>query len=494
MIFNMKKRLLTFLIASVIATSASFSVAPVVFAESSIEFQISDLSREAMEEYDFFEFDKASAKLKEAIKLIESNGVVNRQAAQVYVNLGIVEYAQFKDTMLNIAEKRASEDFMKAVALDSTVSIPTDYKSAELDELLTRAKDIIGPTGSASTVTIKPPENYVPGETSASESTPERPVIYHAPVTTSLPCKPLTLFATVPKHQDAARVAIRYKTDPNSPLYYSITMTPDPNETVDLDRVYATIPETETQASALMYYIEVSNKQNLVVATSTDTTNPHVVKMFGTCEAEKDNSPNADSIVQLAFLLGTGFAYFHGFTELCINNETCRSGSKVPGILGPGIIHMRLSIRADLMFNLPYGIQLGGYFRYTLVDPQQLAMMAGGSFRYLFRHKEKFKLYLGVSLGWGSAGTTYTYSDFKTDKNEPLTDILRVGSNSHIHIMPQFGFLYMPHKNAGIAFDISAPIHINTKDPEPVESFGETFHPPKVSANVDFQLGPVFRF
>ena len=458
-----------------------------VSAQNSISTQISDLGRGAMEDYDFFEYDSAIQKLDEAVDLIEKNQIADESAAQIYISIGLVEYARFKDSAYNIAEKRTYEAFLKAASLSPDIKIPNDYKSSEIDAILSRAK------ADLATRPADPPAPPV------VETPPAPPQLNHIPVSSAVPCIPLTIAAQVPPHPDAAHTTLHYRSNSETE-YTTAEMLPDYGRNYDNSNIFAHISAKETYTDQLRYYIDVTNSSGEVVATSATPEAPYVITMFGSCE----NLPFAQekpSIFEATLLIGMGAGYFNGNTDR-YNMVDAYGKTK---LTGNGLVPMWLHIRADFMFNLPKDFQFGPYIRYSLIDATSASVMLGVVARYYALNKDPYRLYLGLGLGWGEASTTVNWGALTVPPIEGVypegaywanfRDPYRIGGLKSVHLMPQIGFAWMPSKHVGLAVDASFPIHFNNKvTVENGYKYNENRTDSGIGFHFDISVGPVFRF
>ena len=102
-------------IAGLLLSLSALCVTPqTVLAQSSLE-EAFELSKSAMEDYDFLELESADAKIMQAAQIVENLGMADKNAANVYVAQGIVSYGRFKDSAPASADERAFSAFLKAL-------------------------------------------------------------------------------------------------------------------------------------------------------------------------------------------------------------------------------------------------------------------------------------------------------------------------------------------------------------------------------------------
>lgn len=397
------------------------------YAQSSASL-VSELSKEAMQEYDFMEFAAAEEKISQAIAIIEKEGIKEAYTAQVFLAQAIISYGYLKDSAKAIAEEKAFNSFVRAVAINRDVQIPADYRSNELEVILERARNTVGTTSVASIV--------------------KEPEVIHTGISSTQPCKPLTVEAIVPVHPDVYRIKLYYLSDSDKE-YRSIDMTPSIQEP---SLFSATIPSSETDAKQIKYYIEALNRQNQAVASVASYAEPFITVTVGECE--KEDLGYGDPIFQLSAVVGTGFGVVKGMTENCHKDTRCQKneGPVFQGV-GLGVASVPLFVRADLVFNLPKSFQVGAYARIQIID---FAYMFGGLVRYVFLN-QPHRLYLGVLGGWGDATAKINLGP----KFQNFTDVYRLKGSGHAGL--QFGFMWSFHKNIGFVVDLTALVHFPTK-------------------------------
>jgi hypothetical protein len=100
-------------------------------AKKDIEVKI----KEAMENYDLFEYEEARKQLNTALTLAKKNKLESQPiVAKVHISLGIVYFAGLKD------EASAKLAFLSAVEIDPKIQIDAAYRSAEMAKLLDEAR------------------------------------------------------------------------------------------------------------------------------------------------------------------------------------------------------------------------------------------------------------------------------------------------------------------------------------------------------------------
>lgn len=436
------------------------------FADSSLLKSAGAISADAMAQYDDFEIEAAETKILSAVKLIEENKISEPAVANIYVAQAVISYNRWKDSALTIAEDRAYNAFLKAVAINSEVTIPGDYRSNELDIMLERAKADL----SAGSV---PAAAVIAG-----------PTFEHDAVITANRCSQLEITTKASNAAQIHHVALYYASDDNK-LFAPVDMIEDANEK-GLYR--ASIPGSATRGNQVRYYIEAANADGEHVGAVGSNFRPYSTTLSGSCDGlTKDDLSvvYGDPLFQFSLRPGTGVGIVLGGVEVQRGSLIAppRPEKKYGSIKETGTGFTPLFLRVDGVFNLPANIQLGVYARVQFIDflgkddryiyeghsrvfPN---LMIGGVFRYLAIARQPYRLYLGFDIGWGGASTQVRMQDGKTNI------FLYEGQ---VHVAPQIGFLWTINKNVGLMVDLDVPIH---------------FHK-QVSAHFDFSVGPFFQF
>lgn len=431
------------------------------FAQNSSAQEAFELSKSAMDDYDFFEFESADEKLTQATQIIENLNVKSPNAASVYIAQAVVGYGRFKDSAPQIAHDRAFSAFLKALTIDPNAQIPADYSAPDLDDILQEAKQAIQNTP----------------KTNLSVIANIKPVVEHSAVGTSQRCEPISIMANVPAHPDIYRVLLYYA--PDDQPFASLEMHPD---AVSSDAFVGNIPSNATQNTRVRYYINAVDRNGTTVAAVGTPIKPLNTMLSGECAArpaEEVALDYGDPIFQWTIKVGTGLAFVEGNTYTQPNGN---SGTYNGVSFGTAI--MPVHLRTDFMFNLPQHFQLGIYIRGQLANIVDMKsenttdedagvwgnLMFGVALRYFILHYQPYRLYVGIEGGYGGANATVN-----TGVNDFNAIYLVRGPG---HIAPQIGFLWSFHKNVGLALDLTVPIHF----------------PEKVNAHIDFSAGIFCQF
>lgn len=451
--------------AILIVVMACFSLPVAAFAQADVISQVKSMAVDAMSDYDFLELDSADEKIMKAVQVIEENGITDSKVASVYIAQGVISYGRFKDSAKAIADDRAFSAFLKALTIDPDVQIPGDYLSAELEEIMERARE---------TIESAP-------QTSIAAMANVKPSITHTGVATSQRCAPIEIVASVPAHPDVYRVTVYYSPD-DVRGYETIEMAPSPDVKDDF---IAVISGLTAQGESVRYFIEATNREGEVVAQVADEAHPLTTMLTGECAgftSEELALKYGDPVAQISVMVGTAMGIVGGSGRDGLA-YTKPAEQSLPLNISKGVAPMPLHLRASVVFNLPADFQLGAYLRGQVVnivgssnngdeDAKVVGnIMAGVTLRYLALSRQPYRLYVGLEAGWGGANATVdsgAASDFKA------IYILK----GPFHIAPEIGFLWTFHKNVGIAVEFAVPIHF----------------PDKVSAHFDLSVGPYFQF
>lgn len=431
-------------------------------AQDSTLGQAVSLSKSAMEDYDFFELESADTKLIQAVQIIENLGVTDPGVANIYVAQGIVSYGRFKDSAPAIADERAFSAFLKALALNPDVVIPTDYRSDEIESIFERAKATIesAPSGAALAMSGA------------------KPTIQHTGISISDRCAAIEIRATVPAHPDIYRVYLYYAPD-DQRGYTTLEMLPTLEAS---DILTATIPGLATQGKNVQYYLEAQNRLGEVVANVATAQVPLTTEMTGKCVglSKEDLAASfGEPVFQLSVLAGTGVGIVSGEVTSKYDESVNR-----PVSVSTGVNSLPFHLRFGLLFNLPAHFQLGVYVRGQIVNivanttpikkikPEIYNVLVGATLRYLALHKQPYRLYVGIEAGWGGANAVVPLGKKYNDFNDLYL------YDGPIHIAPEIGFMWTFHKYVGLQIELAIPIYF----------------PNKPSAHFDLSLGPYFQF
>jgi len=459
----MKKHLVrtsSALIALLVSLCCVFGFATTAFAGGSFKDAVA-LSSEAMSLYDDFELEDAEAKIRSAVQIIETSKINDPSVANIYVAQGVIGYGRLKDSAPAIAEERAYASFLKAVSLKSTVEIPNDYRTPELDEILARAKNDLKSGGIP----------VIAGEA-------PKPAIEHNAIVTGNRCGAVPVVVLANNPEEVENMTLYYQSDSET-TFKSVRMDHDP---ANVKSFKGTIPGSATIGSQIRYYVEASSSSKGIIGSAGTSNRPFTTVLSGECNGLTDEDLEVvygTPLFQFNVNAGTGFAIARkgmllerwNFEK---NNSVTATGAAVTPFF----------IRASGVFNLPYNLQLGVFLRgqfANMIDSEKdlygiehgsvfPSLMLGVALRYLVLNKQPYRLYVGAEFGWGGANASI--------KANNKTNLIVI--DGVIHVAPQVGFLWTFHKNVGLNVELTVPIH-----------FVKTDYP---TAHFDLSVGPFFQF
>lgn len=209
--------------------------------------KIDTLNRLAMEEYDLGEYPAALKGLEKTLEAIKAAKLETHAIAAVTrVNLGIVHGGGL------MAADAAVREFVTALEIDPTVTLPADRRTAELDKLFDQARAAIE-------ARKKPPE-----------AAPDGPVkgIAHTPVDAAPEGQAIAIAARVGADVKAKKVILYYRAR-GAKDWIVVAMAGS------LRAGYrAEIPPGATATDAIEYYIEARNAKAKIAATRGNAATP----------------------------------------------------------------------------------------------------------------------------------------------------------------------------------------------------------------------------
>lgn len=320
----------------------------VSFAQSSDDpdGRVESMLNEATNAYDSLNLQKAESTLSAAIDYAQSNDASADLHARAHVLMGVVTFAQTRDG------NAVREQFVKALEIHRNADVPDVYKQPKLTTLMSEAReraDLAPPAAQDSD------ETGAAGEESA-ETEPPPETFQHTPVTTTDAGDPVELTVQVPASIDPVNIVVfarRY----DQREYWKVDMQDEEGATwhakIDGSRVYT---------SQLDYYIEATDEEGTVLASSGSAASPHSITVLGAAdyspqaEAGDGTSPEADGptgpsgpadaeqtdrgrrYVYVQATGGTAAAFIFG------GEPTANPGRDVRPGLAPAFAHTRLDI------------------------------------------------------------------------------------------------------------------------------------------------------
>ena len=346
--------------------------------------EIQAKNKQAMENFDLLEFEAARGALEQALAAAEKAGLEGDPVtARVLLNLGIVEFAGFKD------EEAAREAFAAAVAIDPSVEIGVAYRTDTMAKLLAAVKQQVAEESGGK----------VFGDPSAGEGgCSQLEGIEHTLVEEGRPGRAQPIRARVGDGVGADRVA----------LYYRATGATDFTE-VPMERgsgcsFEAAIPAEAMAGDSVHYYVAAMSGDE-TVASRGSSGSPNIIDLAtGGGLGDEDNplgvedraapAPSGKKTVFVSLALGTGGGYVTGVTEVVDSEVDC--------CFAPALLHLfpeigyyfsrRMSLSLALRLGFAVGANVPGH---ATAAPAGLARL-----RYAFDESGQGLLVSG-SVGGG---------------------------------------------------------------------------------------------
>lgn len=298
--------------------------------------KVEDMNKKAMESFDLLEFPEAKKQLGQALVEIKKAGLDKHPvAAQTHGRLGIV-YEALDDS------DNALLEFIAALEIDPTWTIPKVYRTKQRDEIFKNAKATVGTTG---------------GSPGGGE------ILAHVAVEDAPAGQALTITANT--GSDKVKQVVLYYRAAGKAKFTSVSMSQDGNTWE------GAIPSGATKGESLQYYIEAKGAGGKVLAAVGSDESPQIVSLAGGDDGgdvdggddkpdlggDSDNKvppPTGKKVVFFTVGLGTAAAISKGKGEL--------SGQQVKSGTGPFISEL-LHVNVELGFFLSEHSSLSAIFR-----------------------------------------------------------------------------------------------------------------------------------
>jgi hypothetical protein len=351
-------------ISALVVSLVALAMAPrpaAADAKKDIETKI----KEAMENYDLFEYEEARKLLNTALTVAKRNKLgANPVVAKVHLSLGIVYFAGLKD------EPSAKLAFLSAVEIDPKIQIDPAYRSAEMAAMLDEARAEQEGGGG-----VTPP-----GPTTTADDVDCRKVsgVQHTIIDTGTMRSKIEMEAHVGSDVTASRIVIKFRPK-GKEAFTEVQMTKEGE-----CRYTGAIPATGTTQDLLHYYIAAVGDNGRDVASKGSEGSPNIVELVAAAGGASDTDNPLDrrrndrsstnvtggvvaggkpSSVFLAVAVGSGAGYVSGETE--------QEGNKVECCFAPGLIHVdpelgyfvskQLAISLAARIGFPIGANLEGH-------------------------------------------------------------------------------------------------------------------------------------
>lgn len=388
--------------------------------------------KEAMEKFDFLEYEEAKKLLGQALA-IAKKGKLDKDpiTAQIHVRVGIVYAAGLKDT------DAAKVAFAAAVELDPRVQIEAAYKTPELQRLLEDARGGAGKGKPAVGGGEAEPASGGDGPCTATG-------IEHTVIDTAPAGAALTIEAQVGADVQAAKVAILYRAK-GATDFTEVKMTRSSGCT------YAgSIPAAAFGGDVVHYYVAAYNKAGKAVASRGSSGAPNIIEVSGGSAAVSTDGADSENpfdeggarkpgggaaggdggtveggvtvsaktpTIFVAVAGGAGGGYVSGKTE--------QAGSDVKCCFAPGLLHLlpeigfylnpQMTVSVAGRIGFPIGANIDGH---ATTAPAALVRM-----RYAFGETGN-GVQVSGSLGGGIIRNTIKLREANPEMD---TDIAAIG-------------------------------------------------------------------
>jgi hypothetical protein len=494
--------------------------APTIAVAQSPGTQVEDMIAEAENQYGNLELQAAEATLEEAIETGRRQNVSDATVARAYVMLGVVRYGSTR------SKDKAREAFREAAKLDRAVSIPSAYKTPTLASLMETIKQDL-------------PEPSTGG--GGDDGGPRRVDSFtHDTITSAQAGESLEVEAFVPSDMPVARVYMLFKRYDQSEYQQQVELEP-----TDATRFAATIEGYRIYTSQISYYLEAVDQSGNVVARSGSTSSPHSITVLGSSDfdaekarkmaerkrggdqtkrddeetSEQDDESDEESsdttIDEVAYLslgVGTGVGFLPGGTPTANPTSTDRIN---PG-LAPAFAHLLL----DGGWMITPSSHLGLYWRWQVSPSQDFDAIRA-------RHPDRTSQYTGLKngecLGTGlpgdcTLGLKYRWFFSQTTDIEFFSSIgAGIGRHRHwLRLRQRESSAFCQNSDKEIINRSNGPSFCYRRDTvrpgwlhvgvgtgfvwhvsDIVSIYGESYLQilfPDTALNLDFNVGPMFRF
>jgi len=323
--------------------------------------------KEAMENYDLFEYEEARKLLNTALTLAKKNKLESSPVvAKVHISLGIVYFAGLKD------EASAKLAFMSAVEIDPKIQIDPAYRSPEMAKVLDDARVEQAGIGTGSDTGTPDP-----GGVDCSTVTG----LQHEIVDSGTKGSKRQLEAFLGSDVTATKVVIKYRPK-GQEAFSEATMTKSGD-----CKYTGAIPAKAMGGDLLHYYVAAIGPDGREAASKGSEGSPNIIEIGASTGGEihdndnplgehhdgpKDNGTKITggvvaggkkSTVFLAVAVGTGAGYVSGKTEQQQNDVQC--------CFAPGLLHVdpeigyyiskQLAISLAARLGFPLGANIEGH-------------------------------------------------------------------------------------------------------------------------------------
>ncbi|MFW5966691.1 MAG: hypothetical protein ACOCV2_04185 [Persicimonas sp.] len=487
----------------VAAAVALIAISPLDASARDVDKELESELEEATEDYDMLMLGDAAKTLDAAIEKADKEDAGDEITANLYVMRAIVTYAESKD------EDAVKGDFVSALEHDPDASIPSHYKSPNLEELFEEARDEV------------PDEPDEPDESDESDDGEE---FEHDPVRTAQADEKVEIEAHASSDLPVYRVYI-YLRPYGDDEFQQYEM-----EATSATRFAAELPLERIDVSRLDYYIEAVNRSREVIESSGSKDSPHEMRLLGRAGDESDDeddsskrevadqpdSGDADdgSSEQSMYVTvggGTGIGFLPGGQPTAHPDRSVAAGLAPAfghGLLEAGYMisddaHLGLHIRWQFtptqdFTNLPEE-SVGGAFPTTKDECLGLGLggdcTVGLKYRWFMTNLNDLRIYSSTGAGVGRARHWLRLKENYYDGSGEVTNACRDRERLEEPGSSEFCYLRDTVRPGWAYFGLGAglmwPVHDNVE--VGLDSF-LTFFFPETALNLDVNAAVNLRF
>lgn len=428
-------------------------------------------SKEAMESYDFMDYDAAKKHLNQALAIAKKARLEkDPAAAQVYLNLGLAAFAGGD-------QEGAKAAFTAAVQIDGKIQIAPEYRSPALVKLLDQVRAEAG-VGAEPALPAGPP-----GVDCTTVEGLQHTIIDTSKTNASQPIEALVGADVTP-----SKVSVMYRPEGAADFTESkLTKQGDCQYT-------GAIPGAAMRGSVLHYYVAAYDANNRVIVGKGSAGSPNIMELTAGPPPRPDeedpiNGGKPDggggavsggvtaggkpARIYVGVSGGTGFGYVTGKTEFDNRVENCCIGNSLV-VLTPELgyyVNPQLSIGMAARLGIPVGANLEGHstlapaglvrVRYALAKSGEGIRVLGQLGAGILRNTIKLNNAVGgmdtdiVAQGPLLFGAGVGYTKLLSAKVAFIADLSAIGA---IAVVKDLGSA--PNLNSGLSADLSLGIAV----------------------------------
>jgi hypothetical protein len=374
--------------------------------------RVVELNKKALALYEALDVENASYLLKQALELCKSAGVEKHPiAARTHVHLGVVYLSGLRDRELGLAE------FRKALAIDPKIKITKSLHNPEVQAAFAEVQSEASTPSKPADLPF--PTKSEPSVPSLPEASPEseKTGFGHPVVTRASRDTPVDIKAQVPPGLGATKVMLAYR-PADGEEFLAREMRPLEGAA---SWYQATIPASATRGAQVSYFIEISNPNEKILASSGSPEAPHVVTLVG--EDPAVEARPAQPVVKekprdegktgpgwwLVLALGSGGGYHSGSPEM--NPKDPMAGDiSVSGFGYSRLFHLSPEIGRFLGHG--FILSLLGRFQFITgtqdvligdrtYHPAEMAFAGFTKLTWLLRNEARLLPFLSTLVGFG---------------------------------------------------------------------------------------------